>query len=164
MAGKRHDQQEIEKKLQHAAKLLANGEPIAAIARKLEISKQTLFRWRREYGSLDDRLLAPRNRTRHSILDTAERLLAQEGMSVSLRRIMAEADVNIAAINYHRALDDHDVAHEDHALGLRAPTLHDRAEVRIPEREALARKEPAQDRVAVFRVVLRGVRTDRGHQ
>ena len=101
MAGRRHDTQEIATKLRHAANLLANGESISAIANKLEISKQTLFRWRREYGSFDERLMAPRNRTRNAILDAAERLIAEEGMSVSLRRIMEEADVNIAAINYH---------------------------------------------------------------
>lgn len=101
MAGRRHSQQEIEKKLQDAAELLAQGKQIAFIAKQLGVSKQTLFRWRREYGSSDERLAAPRNRTRHAILDTAERLIAEEGLSVSLRRIMAEADVNIAAINYH---------------------------------------------------------------
>ena len=39
--------------------------------------------------------------TRKTILDTAARLLAEEGMAVSLRRIMSTANVNIAAIHYH---------------------------------------------------------------
>lgn len=41
-------------------------------------------------------------RTKERILDAAERLLARKGMSgASLRAITAEAEVNLAAVNYH---------------------------------------------------------------
>src|SRR5437660_7648714 len=40
--------------------------------------------------------------TKDRILDAAERLLAQHGFeATSLRDITAEADVNLAAVNYH---------------------------------------------------------------
>ncbi|MBT3317625.1 CerR family C-terminal domain-containing protein [bacterium] len=42
------------------------------------------------------------NDTKEQLLDTAERLFADKGYeSVSVRDIAAEADVNLAAINYH---------------------------------------------------------------
>ena len=42
------------------------------------------------------------NDTRDKILDTAERLIAQQGYAAtSLRQIIAEAGVNVAAVHYH---------------------------------------------------------------
>src|SRR5690606_36155618 len=44
----------------------------------------------------------PLNATRLLIIDTAERLFAAHGISgVSLRQIIAEADVNLASIHYY---------------------------------------------------------------
>src|SRR5271156_1030141 len=40
--------------------------------------------------------------TRQKLLDTAERMFAEQGYgAVSLRQIIAEAEVNLAAIHYH---------------------------------------------------------------
>jgi AcrR family transcriptional regulator len=39
--------------------------------------------------------------TKGRILDAAEKLVAERGMSVSLRTITGEAGVNLAAVNYH---------------------------------------------------------------
>jgi len=40
--------------------------------------------------------------TKHKILDTAERLIAEQGFAAtSLRQIIAEAGVNLAAVHYH---------------------------------------------------------------
>ncbi len=41
------------------------------------------------------------NETKRRILNSAERLIAERGLDVSLRTITAEAGVNLAAINYH---------------------------------------------------------------
>ena len=47
-------------------------------------------------------LSSKQKETREQILDTAEVLFAADGFrNVSLRRITTEADVNIAAVNYH---------------------------------------------------------------
>ena len=101
MAGRRHSRSEIQDMLREAVELQAGGKRIADVADKLGVSKQTFFRWRREYGGDVEGLTLPGRTTRKTILDTAERLLAEEGMAVSLRRIMSEARVNIAAIHYH---------------------------------------------------------------
>ena len=101
MAGKRHSRSEIEGLLKKAARLQAGGKRVVDVAGRLGVSKQTLFRWRREFGDEVNGLGVPQRTTRKTILDTAERLLAEEGMAVSLRRIMSKAKVNIAAIHYH---------------------------------------------------------------
>ncbi|GGA77252.1 TetR family transcriptional regulator [Nitratireductor aestuarii] len=38
---------------------------------------------------------------REAILQAAERIFAEDGINASLRKVMAEADVNVGAINYH---------------------------------------------------------------
>jgi AcrR family transcriptional regulator len=38
---------------------------------------------------------------RDAIIEAAERVFAEEGLGASLRRVMAEAGVNVGAINYH---------------------------------------------------------------
>src|SRR6202163_2969110 len=53
----------------------------------------------------------PSDRTRASILDAAERLYADRGFAdVTLRDIVAAADVNLAAVNYHFGSKDELIA------------------------------------------------------
>jgi AcrR family transcriptional regulator len=53
----------------------------------------------------------PSDRTRSSILDAAERLYAERGFGdVTLRDIVAAADVNLAAVNYHFGSKDELIA------------------------------------------------------
>jgi AcrR family transcriptional regulator len=53
----------------------------------------------------------PSDRTRGSILDAAERLYADRGFAdVTLRDIVAAADVNLAAVNYHFGSKDELIA------------------------------------------------------
>ena len=53
----------------------------------------------------------PSDRTRASILDAAERLYADHGFAdVTLRDIVAAADVNLAAVNYHFGSKDELIA------------------------------------------------------
>ena len=53
----------------------------------------------------------PSDRTRSSILDAAERLYADRGFAdVTLRDIVAAADVNLAAVNYHFGSKDELIA------------------------------------------------------
>jgi AcrR family transcriptional regulator len=52
----------------------------------------------------------PTDSTRAAILSTAERLYADRGFAVTLRDIVAAADVNLAAVNYHFGSKDELIA------------------------------------------------------
>ena len=53
MARKRYSPEQIITKLREAEVLLSQGMTVVEAARKLEISEQTYYRWRKEYGGLD---------------------------------------------------------------------------------------------------------------
>ncbi len=50
---RRYSTEQIIRKLREADVLLSQGKTAEEIARKLEISKQTYYRWRKEYGGLN---------------------------------------------------------------------------------------------------------------
>ena len=50
---RRYTTEQIITKLREAAVLLSQGKTAEEISRVLEISKQTYYRWRKEYGGLD---------------------------------------------------------------------------------------------------------------
>ena len=52
MPGKRYGAQEIINKLREAEVLLASGHNLNQACRRIGVSKQTLYRWRQEYGGL----------------------------------------------------------------------------------------------------------------
>jgi transposase-like protein len=52
MARKRHTPDQILAKLRDADVLLAQGDSIAEVARKLEVSEQTYHRWRNQFGGM----------------------------------------------------------------------------------------------------------------
>ena len=52
MARKRHTPEQIIRKLREAEVELAKGLTTADVVRKLEITEQTYYRWRKEYGGL----------------------------------------------------------------------------------------------------------------
>ncbi len=52
VARKRHTAEQIIAKLREAELALAKGQPLVDVVRKLEISEQTYYRWRKEYGGL----------------------------------------------------------------------------------------------------------------
>jgi transposase-like protein len=52
MARRRHSPDQILKKLRDAEVLHADGRPLAEIAKQLEISEQTYYRWRNQYGGM----------------------------------------------------------------------------------------------------------------
>jgi transposase-like protein len=53
MSKKRYSADEIISKLREAEVLLSQDMTVAEAARKLEISEQTYYRWKKEYGGLD---------------------------------------------------------------------------------------------------------------
>ena len=52
MAKKRHTVEQIIHKLREAEVALSKGEPLSKVVRKLGITEQTYYRWRKEYGGL----------------------------------------------------------------------------------------------------------------
>ena len=50
MKRKRHRPEEIINKLREAEVALSKGVDISAVCRKLEVTEQTYYRWRKEYG------------------------------------------------------------------------------------------------------------------
>ena len=49
---RRHTPEQIIRKLREADRLLGEGQDVAAVAKQLEVSEQTLQRWRVQYGGL----------------------------------------------------------------------------------------------------------------
>lgn len=52
MASRRHKRHQIVRKLQEADRLLGEGAEVSDVARRLEVSETTYFRWRSQYGGL----------------------------------------------------------------------------------------------------------------
>ncbi len=52
MATRRHTTEQIISKLREVEVTLAKGHPLAKVVRKLGISEQTYYRWRKEYGGV----------------------------------------------------------------------------------------------------------------
>ena len=49
-ARRRHTPEQIVRKLREADRLLGEGQEVALVAKQLEVSEQTLHRWRLQYG------------------------------------------------------------------------------------------------------------------
>jgi len=47
---RRHTPDQIIRKLREADRLVGHGEDVASVAKQLEVSEQTLARWRAQYG------------------------------------------------------------------------------------------------------------------
>ena len=75
-ARRRHTPEQIIRKLREADRLLGEGQLVAAVAKQLEVSEQTLHRWREQYGGLK--------------ADDAKRLKELERENVRLKRIVAD--------------------------------------------------------------------------
>ncbi len=73
---RRHTPEQIIRKLREADRLLGEGRDVAQVAKELEVSEQTLHRWRAQYGGLK--------------AQDAKRLKELERENVKLKRILAE--------------------------------------------------------------------------
>ncbi len=73
---KRHTAEEVIAKLPQAEADLAQGLGIAQVCQRLGVSKQTLHRWRNQYGGLKT--------------DEAKRLKELEAENARLKRLVAE--------------------------------------------------------------------------
>ena len=52
MKGKKHSPEQIIKKLREADAMIATGKTVGQVVQTLEISEQTLHRWRNQYGGM----------------------------------------------------------------------------------------------------------------
>ncbi len=75
-ARRRHTPEQIIRKLREADRLLGEGQDVSAVAKQLEVSEQTLHRWRVQYGGLK--------------ADDAKRLKQLERENQRLKRIVAD--------------------------------------------------------------------------
>ena len=83
-ARRRTSPEQIVRLLGQADKLLANGADIAAVCREREISESSYYRWREGYGGMD--------------VDDATRLKELEKENATLKRLLADAEMEKAAL------------------------------------------------------------------
>ncbi len=84
MARKRYTAEEIILKLREAEVLLSQGKTVQQTARALEISEQTYYRWRKDYGGMDK--------------SRARRLKELEQENARLRRVVADLTLDKAIL------------------------------------------------------------------
>ena len=84
MGRKRYQPEQIIGYLREAEILLAKGSTIGQVCRKIGITEQTYYRWRRDYGSLS--------------VDQAKRLKEMEKENVRLKQLVADLSLNKAIL------------------------------------------------------------------
>ena len=84
MKRKRHTPEEIIKKLREAATLLAGGQSVEEVCKKLEVSPPTYHRWKEEYGGARE--------------ETVKRLKELEKENGRLKRIVADMALDNAML------------------------------------------------------------------
>jgi len=80
MPKKRHTPEQIINKLREAVVLLSKGLEMAKVCRNLEVTEQTYYRWRKEYGGVRS--------------DQAKRLKEQEKENVRLKKLVANLSLD----------------------------------------------------------------------
>ncbi len=84
MARKRHTAEQIIGKLREAEVELAKGQAVALVVKKLGVTEQTYYRWRKEYGGLR--------------VDQAKRLRELERENGRLKRVVADQALDNAIL------------------------------------------------------------------
>ena len=84
MARKRYTVEQIIAKLRQAEVELAKGQKTPDVCRKLGISEQTYYRWRREYGGLQ--------------VEQVKRLKQLERENTRLKKVVADQALDIAIL------------------------------------------------------------------
>ena len=84
MPSKRHTPEQIIGKLREAEVELSKGATIAQVAKKLEITEHTYYRWRTEYGGMR--------------VDQAKRLKELEVENTRLKKLVADLSLDKAIL------------------------------------------------------------------
>jgi putative transposase len=81
---KRFTAEQIITKLREAEVLLSKGQKVGEVCRQLNVSENTYFRWRKEYGGLD--------------VQQARRLKELEKENARLKKLVADLSLDIAIL------------------------------------------------------------------
>ena len=81
---RRHTPEQVVRKLTQADRLLADGKDVADVCREPGVSEQTYYRWRNQFGGLK--------------ADDAKRLKDLERENSTLKRLLADAELEKAAL------------------------------------------------------------------
>ena len=84
MSRKRHTPEQIIGKLREAEVLLSQGQTVPEACKQIEVSEQTYYRWRKEYGGLR--------------LDQAKRLRELERENGRLKKLVADQALDMAIL------------------------------------------------------------------
>lgn len=81
---KRHSLEQIVRKIQDAARILAQGGDVAAVLKELNVAEATNYRWRNHYGGLK--------------AEDAKKLKQLEKQNLRLKKLLAEAELEKAVL------------------------------------------------------------------
>ncbi len=81
MPGRKHTTEQIIRKLRQAEVELAEGATVEQVCRSLEVTKQTYYRWRKEYGGMQ--------------VNQARRLKELERENGRLKRLVADQALDL---------------------------------------------------------------------
>ncbi len=84
MPRRRFTAEQIINHLREAEVLLSQGKSVGEVCRQLEVSENTYYRWRREYGGLE--------------IDQAKRFKEMEKENQRLKKLVAEQALDIAIL------------------------------------------------------------------
>jgi transposase len=79
-----HTPEQVVRKLGTADRMLGDGQDVADVCRELQVSEQTYYRWRNQFGGLK--------------ADDAKRLKDLERENATLKRLLADAELEKAAL------------------------------------------------------------------
>ena len=83
---KRHTPEQIVKKLRDADAMLNAGQELAAVLQSLQVSEQTYYRWRNQYGGMKS--------------GEAKRLKTLEDENRRLKQLVAEKELDIQMLKH----------------------------------------------------------------
>jgi transposase-like protein len=84
MSRRRHTPEQVVRKLREADRLLGEGHGLPEVVKQLEISEQTYFRWRNQFGGMK--------------ADDVKRLKELEAENQRLKRIVADQALDIQGL------------------------------------------------------------------
>jgi putative transposase len=81
---KKHTPEQVVRKLATADRMLNDGKDVADVCRELQVSEQTYYRWRNQFGGMKP--------------DDAKRLKGLERENATLKRLLADAELEKVAL------------------------------------------------------------------